>query len=180
MAKELLCACSHLCANRHFAIGITLWSNLSVFYEFHHMSCWCHYFHSAGDPQPPSLSVRVNDRVTASCSVTHTCPLMPPRLSWSRSGVVKRRTKRLNAGTWKTVSTLVFTPHWADFRKPLNCTAQYSVGKQVMSSAILWIQCDPSAWPKYHLSVCTGNKFMSQTSSLTYATFVLVCVYTVS
>ncbi|XP_039973307.1 myelin-associated glycoprotein-like [Xiphias gladius] len=86
------------------------------------------------DPQPPTLSVRVNDRVTASCSVSHSCPFSPPQFSWSRSGIVWRRSKRLNKWKWETVSTLSFQPLPADFNKTLNCTVQYRGGKQAKSS----------------------------------------------
>ncbi|XP_029307047.1 LOW QUALITY PROTEIN: uncharacterized protein LOC115021058 [Cottoperca gobio] len=60
--------------------------------------------------KPPSLSVEVNDKVTAFCSVSHSCPTMPPSLSWSHSGIVTRRSKRLNTWKWETVSTLTFPP----------------------------------------------------------------------
>ncbi|XP_044065400.1 sialic acid-binding Ig-like lectin 14 [Siniperca chuatsi] len=89
------------------------------------------------DPEPPSLSVKLNDKVTASCSVSHTCPSIPPRFSWSRSGMVKRRSKRLNTWKWVTVSTLTFIPRPTDFNTPLNCTVKYRGGKQVKSSTIL-------------------------------------------
>ncbi|XP_070690777.1 myelin-associated glycoprotein-like [Pempheris klunzingeri] len=89
------------------------------------------------NPQPPSLSVKVNGKVTASCSVSHSCPSFPPQISWSRSGVTTRRSKRLNEWKWETVSTLTFNPLASDCNKPLNCTVQYRGGKQVKSSTIL-------------------------------------------
>ncbi|XP_042346489.1 myelin-associated glycoprotein-like isoform X2 [Plectropomus leopardus] len=91
------------------------------------------------EPQPPSLSVKVNDQVTASCSVSHACPVIPPQLSWSRSGIITRRSKRLNVWMWETMSTLTFPFRPADVNKPLNCTVQYRGRKQAMSSTILKI-----------------------------------------
>lgn len=111
------------------------------------------YFPSAGDPPPPSLSVKVDKKVRASCSVSHTCPTKPPLFSWSRPGAVKRQLKRLNKWTWQVVSKLTFVPLRTDFNKPLNCSVQYRGGKQVNSSMILRIWHEHSAWPKCHLSV---------------------------
>ncbi|XP_054478318.1 sialic acid-binding Ig-like lectin 14 [Anoplopoma fimbria] len=89
------------------------------------------------EPEPPSLSVEVNDKVTASCSVSHSCPTIPPQISWSQSGFITRRSKRLNSWKWETVSTLIFLPRPRDFNRPLNCTVRYRGGKLVTSSTIL-------------------------------------------
>ncbi|TMS10810.1 Myelin-associated glycoprotein [Larimichthys crocea] len=97
------------------------------------------------DPPPPSLSVKVDKKVRASCSVSHTCPTKPPLFSWSRPGAVKRQLKRLNKWTWQVVSTLTFVPLRTDFNKPLNCSVQYRGGKQVNSSMILRIRHEHSA-----------------------------------
>ncbi|XP_018542992.1 sialic acid-binding Ig-like lectin 14 [Lates calcarifer] len=91
------------------------------------------------NPQPPSLSVKRDGKVIATCSVTHSCPSIPPQLSWSRSGIVISHIKKLNQLKWKTVSTLIFQPLPADFNKPLNCTVKYRGGKQAKSSTILKI-----------------------------------------
>ncbi|KAK5862482.1 hypothetical protein PBY51_017873 [Eleginops maclovinus] len=88
-------------------------------------------------PQPPTLSVEMNEKVTASCSVSHSCPTIPPQFSWSHRGIVNRQSKRLNTWQWQTVSTLTFPYRPSDFNKPLNCTVLYRGGKQVTSSMIL-------------------------------------------
>ncbi|XP_017281977.1 sialic acid-binding Ig-like lectin 14 [Kryptolebias marmoratus] len=88
---------------------------------------------------PPSLSVEVLDKVTASCSVSHSCRVMPPRLTWSRSGTTTTKTKKLNNWMWKTKSVLTFVPLASDFNKPLNCTVRYRGGKQAESSVLLFI-----------------------------------------
>lgn len=95
------------------------------------------YLTSAGVPQPPSLSVIANGKVTASCSVFHSCPSYPPQFSWSRSGFITRRSKKLNEWKWETVSTLTFVALASDCNRPLNCTVQYRGGKQATSSTIL-------------------------------------------
>ncbi|CAK6960437.1 sialic acid-binding Ig-like lectin 14 [Scomber scombrus] len=90
------------------------------------------------DPPPPSLSVKVDDdKVTASCSVSHSCPSIPPVFSWSRSGIVTRRSKRLNKWKWEAVSTLTFQTRLSDFNKHLNCTVLFRGGKQTKNSTIL-------------------------------------------
>ncbi|KAK5892540.1 hypothetical protein CesoFtcFv8_012909 [Champsocephalus esox] len=89
------------------------------------------------DPQPPVLSVVMNKKVTASCSVSHSCPVIPPRFSWSHPGNILRHSKKLNTWKWETVSTLTFTPKFSDFNKPLNCTVHYRGGKKVTSSTII-------------------------------------------
>uniref|UniRef100_A0A3Q3B506 Ig-like domain-containing protein n=1 Tax=Kryptolebias marmoratus TaxID=37003 RepID=A0A3Q3B506_KRYMA len=73
-------------------------------------------------------------QLTASCSVSHSCRVMPPRLTWSRSGTTTTKTKKLNNWMWKTKSVLTFVPLASDFNKPLNCTVRYRGGKQAESS----------------------------------------------
>ncbi|XP_059194495.1 myelin-associated glycoprotein-like [Centropristis striata] len=90
-------------------------------------------------PQPPSLTVEVNDQIKASCAVSHACPTIPPEISWNHAGAVKLRSKRLNTWKWETVSTLTFDPRPSDFNKPLNCTVRYRGGKQAMNSTVLRI-----------------------------------------
>ncbi|XP_068999181.1 myelin-associated glycoprotein-like [Embiotoca jacksoni] len=88
-------------------------------------------------PDPPSLTVKVGKKVSASCSVFHSCPTMPPRLIWNHPGAIKHRLKKLDQWKWETVTTLIFRPAASDFNKPLNCTVRYSGGKRAMSSTIL-------------------------------------------
>lgn len=113
------------------------------------------YSHSAGDPQPPVLSVVMNKKVTASCSVSHSCPVIPPRFSWSHPGNILRRSKKLNTWKWETVSTLTFSPQFYDFNKPLNCTVHYRGGKKVTSSTIIKTWREPSA--RVFLNACSIN-----------------------
>uniref|UniRef100_A0A665SZE6 Immunoglobulin domain-containing protein n=1 Tax=Echeneis naucrates TaxID=173247 RepID=A0A665SZE6_ECHNA len=115
-------------------------------------------------PQSPSLSVRLTDKVTASCSVSHSCPSFPPKFTWSRSGVITHRSKRLNDWKWETVSALTFKPLPADFRMPLNCTVQYRGGNhlifafvQTAVSVYIMISELSLSLKKYRTHRCTLN-----------------------
>ncbi|XP_069551607.1 uncharacterized protein, partial [Brachyistius frenatus] len=88
-------------------------------------------------PDPPSLTVLVGKKVSASCSVIHSCPTMPPRITWNHAGAIKRRLKKLDQWKWESVTTLIFRPAASDFNKPLKCTVIYNGGKRAMSSTIL-------------------------------------------
>lgn len=115
------------------------------------------YLNSAGNPVPPTLSVEMNDKVTASCFVHHSCPYIPPKFSWSHSGIVMLRSKRLTNWKWKIVSTLTFNLLFVDLNTPLNCTVHYRGGKKAESSTILTIWCEPSAGTEYHFSLWMGK-----------------------
>lgn len=127
--------------------------------------CVVYCFISAADPQPPSISVKMSNKVIAMCSVSHSCPSFPPTFLWSRPGVVKHRSKRLNDWKWETQSTLTFNPLPADFKIPLNCTVKYRGGKEAMNSTRIWRKI--GVWPKYPFSFCLVNEshvtyFMSE------------------
>ncbi|XP_074539104.1 sialic acid-binding Ig-like lectin 14 isoform X2 [Halichoeres trimaculatus] len=91
------------------------------------------------EPKPPSLSVQVSDKITASCSVTHSCPAMPPKLSWNHRGSITQRSKKRNEWKWEMVSTVTFTPLLSDFNKTLTCTVKYRGGKVAQNSTIIHI-----------------------------------------
>ncbi|XP_034731347.1 myelin-associated glycoprotein-like isoform X1 [Etheostoma cragini] len=91
------------------------------------------------NPEPPSMSVSVYEKVTASCTVSHSCPTILPRFSWTHSGSVSTRSKKMNAWQWETVSTLSFVPKSTDSNLLLNCTVLYRGGKRATSSMILSI-----------------------------------------
>ncbi|KAM6995335.1 sialic acid-binding Ig-like lectin 14 [Tautogolabrus adspersus] len=90
-----------------------------------------------GDPPVPSLSVQVRDKITASCSVSHSCPSMPPQFIWSHPGIATLRSKKLNIWKWETVSTVTLNPLPIGFNKTLTCTVKYRGGKQARNSTIL-------------------------------------------
>ncbi|XP_027869363.1 myeloid cell surface antigen CD33-like [Xiphophorus couchianus] len=88
-------------------------------------------------PDPPTMSVAVQDEVTATCKVTHVCPSSPPKFSWSHSGTRKTKSKKENKWLWSTTSTLTFTPQEADFNMPLNCTVLFKGNKSTKGSVLL-------------------------------------------
>ncbi|XP_023187275.1 myeloid cell surface antigen CD33-like [Xiphophorus maculatus] len=88
-------------------------------------------------PKPPTMSVAVQDQVTATCKVTHVCPSSPPKFSWSHSGIRKTRSKKENKWLWSTTSTLTFTPQEADFNMPLKCTVTFPGKKTTVGSVLL-------------------------------------------
>ncbi|TDH11983.1 hypothetical protein EPR50_G00066380 [Perca flavescens] len=89
------------------------------------------------NPEPPTMSVRVYEKITASCSVSHSCPTILPRFSWSHPGSVSSRSKKLNTWQWETESTLTFVPQTTDSNMPLSCTVLYRGGKRATSSMII-------------------------------------------
>ncbi|XP_041709880.2 sialic acid-binding Ig-like lectin 12 [Coregonus clupeaformis] len=98
-------------------------------------------------PDPPSLSVReevkVGEEVSASCSVSHSCPSDPPLLTWSHSGTPSVQSQQLTNGQWEVTSSLTFTPSITDHNQSLVCTAVDMGGKTVKRSKILNVKYAP-------------------------------------
>ncbi|XP_014835041.1 sialic acid-binding Ig-like lectin 14 [Poecilia latipinna] len=88
-------------------------------------------------PEPPVMTVSVNNHASATCTVTHACPSSPPKFSWSHPGKTKTSSKKLKEGLWSTKSTLTFTPEEADFNKPLKCTVNFNDKKTTEGSVLL-------------------------------------------
>ncbi|KAM7420542.1 hypothetical protein PAMA_014992 [Pampus argenteus] len=88
-------------------------------------------------PQYKSFSY-TNNTVSIDVLLSHSCPSNPPNFSWSRSGTVTHRSKRVDKGKWEAVSTLTFHPQPSDFNKRLNCTVLYRGGRQATNSTILF------------------------------------------
>uniref|UniRef100_A0AAZ3SIG0 Ig-like domain-containing protein n=1 Tax=Oncorhynchus tshawytscha TaxID=74940 RepID=A0AAZ3SIG0_ONCTS len=115
-------------------------------------------------PDPLSLSVmevvKVGEEVSASCSVSHSCPSDPPLITWSHSGTPSIQSQQQTKGQWEETSTLTFRSSNADNNQPLVCTAAYRGGKRVKSSKTLTVKCK---WPKYliHPHVVTKGHVMS-------------------
>uniref|UniRef100_A0A8C7CR58 Ig-like domain-containing protein n=1 Tax=Oncorhynchus kisutch TaxID=8019 RepID=A0A8C7CR58_ONCKI len=86
---------------------------------------------------PPSLSVReevkVGEVVSASCSVSHSCPSDSPLLTWSHSGTHSVQSQQLTNVQWEVTSSLTFSPSSTDHNQSLVCTAAYRGGKTVKS-----------------------------------------------
>uniref|UniRef100_A0A4W5RFS0 Ig-like domain-containing protein n=1 Tax=Hucho hucho TaxID=62062 RepID=A0A4W5RFS0_9TELE len=100
---------------------------------------------AVSSPDPPSLSVReevkVEEEVSASCSVFHSCPSEHPLFTWSHSGTASVHSQQLAKGHWEVTSSLNFSSTITDHNQPLICTAAYRGGKMVNSSKTLNVKC---------------------------------------
>uniref|UniRef100_A0A4W5RK91 Ig-like domain-containing protein n=1 Tax=Hucho hucho TaxID=62062 RepID=A0A4W5RK91_9TELE len=101
----------------------------------------------SSSPDPPSLSVReevkVEEEVSASCSVFHSCPSEHPLFTWSHSGTASVHSQQLAKGHWEVTSSLNFSSTITDHNQPLICTAAYRGGKMVNSSKTLNVKYPP-------------------------------------
>uniref|UniRef100_A0A8C7C867 Ig-like domain-containing protein n=1 Tax=Oncorhynchus kisutch TaxID=8019 RepID=A0A8C7C867_ONCKI len=94
---------------------------------------------------PPSLSVReevkLGVELSASCSVSHSCPSDSPLLTWSHSGTPSVQSQQLTNGQWKVTSSLTFIPSITDHNQSLVCTAEHRGVKPVKMSKTLNVKC---------------------------------------
>ncbi|XP_035289420.1 sialic acid-binding Ig-like lectin 5 isoform X4 [Anguilla anguilla] len=90
-----------------------------------------------------SREVKAGDAVTASCSVSHSCPTELPHLIWSRSGTTTNQSEELPNGQWKETSNLTFTATNSDHNQHLTCTAKYQQVTSVQSYKILNVTYAP-------------------------------------
>ncbi|XP_014056917.1 sialoadhesin isoform X1 [Salmo salar] len=101
----------------------------------------------SSSPDPPSLSVReevkVGEVVSASCSVSHSCPSDPPLLTWSHSGTPSIQSRQQTNSQWEETLTLTFRSSIADNNQPLVCTAAYKGGMTVSSSKTINVKYAP-------------------------------------
>nr|XP_033818492.1 carcinoembryonic antigen-related cell adhesion molecule 1-like [Geotrypetes seraphini] len=78
------------------------------------------------------------------CSVEHTCPSNPPKLSWSMTkSTVNLLQKELSEGRWRSVTTLTYQPFFRDHKKFLQCKATYPNGQISEKSITLNINYAP-------------------------------------
>ncbi|XP_035289144.1 myelin-associated glycoprotein-like isoform X5 [Anguilla anguilla] len=98
-------------------------------------------------PASPRLTVsgevKAGDAVTASCSVSHSCPTELPHLIWSRSGTTTNQSEELPNRQWKETSNLTFTATNSDHNQHLICIAKYQQVTSVQSSKILNVTYAP-------------------------------------
>ncbi|XP_074510091.1 B-cell receptor CD22 [Sebastes fasciatus] len=81
--------------------------------------------------------------VSATCSVSHSCPASPPVFTWSHPGEPQVQSHQLDNGQWTATSTLRFHPTSADHDKPLQCTVTYHGGQHHKTSRILKVKHSP-------------------------------------
>uniref|UniRef100_A0A8C8GU78 Ig-like domain-containing protein n=1 Tax=Oncorhynchus tshawytscha TaxID=74940 RepID=A0A8C8GU78_ONCTS len=96
----------------------------------------------SGSPDPPSLSVReevkVGEVVSASCSMSRSCPSDSPLLTWSHSGTHSVQSQQLTNAQWEVTSSLTFSPSSTDHNQSLVCTAAYR-GRKTVKKAVFEI-----------------------------------------
>lgn len=106
---------------------------------YHDLSC-CY----TGELNPIGFSVKEEvvegQSVSASCSVSHSCPTSPPVFTWSHPGEERSQPQQLDDGQWTATSTLTFHPTSADHNKPLQCTVTYKGGQHHKASRILRVR----------------------------------------
>uniref|UniRef100_A0A4W5K5I0 Ig-like domain-containing protein n=1 Tax=Hucho hucho TaxID=62062 RepID=A0A4W5K5I0_9TELE len=90
----------------------------------------------------------VGEVVSATCSVSHSCPYDSPLLTWSHSGIPIVQSQQLTVSQWEVTSSLNFTISITDHNQSLVCTAAYRGGKTVNKSETLNFKC------KWTTSVC--------------------------
>uniref|UniRef100_A0A3Q0T3D2 Ig-like domain-containing protein n=1 Tax=Amphilophus citrinellus TaxID=61819 RepID=A0A3Q0T3D2_AMPCI len=104
---------------------------------------------NTGDPNPIDLSVqeevKEGQTVSASCSVSHSCPTYPPAFHWSHFGEQRFQAQELADGQWKATSTLTFHPNHTDHNEPLQCRVTYHGGKHQETSQALKVKCKCSS-----------------------------------
>ncbi|XP_075965685.1 sialic acid-binding Ig-like lectin 14 [Anarhichas minor] len=96
---------------------------------------------------PIQLSVKEEvmegQNVSASCSVSHSCPTSPPVFTWSLPGEKHFQSQPLDDGHWTATSTLNFHPTSADHNKPLQCTVTYKGGQHHKAETVLRVKYAP-------------------------------------
>ncbi|KAM7420541.1 hypothetical protein PAMA_014991 [Pampus argenteus] len=111
--------------------------------------------------QPPNFSlneeVKEGVNVSASCSVSHSCPVSPPVFTWSHSGQEHLQPQQLDDGQWKATSTLTFQATKADNNQPLQCTVTYKGGQQQSTSKYLRVVYAPKI---RNISFCSSSEDM--------------------
>lgn len=84
----------------------------------------------------------MGQNVSASCSVSASCPTSPPVFTWSHSGAEHVQTQHLQDGEWSATSTLTFQATSTDHNKPLKCTVKYKGGRHHETRKVLNVICE--------------------------------------
>ncbi|XP_074539091.1 B-cell receptor CD22 [Halichoeres trimaculatus] len=122
------------------------------------------------EPEPISFSVKTEvqegENVSASCSVSHSCPASPPVFDWSHTGVKHFQHQQPSPGQWRATSTLTFQPTKADHQKSLQCTVRYKGGMHRVASKVLRVKYAPvNVKVEYNPNVKEGGTVRLKCSS---------------
>ncbi|XP_063343283.1 myelin-associated glycoprotein-like [Pelmatolapia mariae] len=100
-----------------------------------------------GEPNPIDFSVqeevKEGENVSASCSVSHSCPTYPPDFHWSHPGEQHFQAQKLQNGQWKATSTLTFHSNRTDHNKSLQCRVTYQGEKHQETSKTIQVKYAP-------------------------------------
>ncbi|KAF3839919.1 hypothetical protein F7725_018636 [Dissostichus mawsoni] len=106
----------------------------------------CVEFKMLPDPPKPKLhhpkTAYQGRPYTVTCSVKHTCPYDPPKLTWSRStadvpNVVHKET---HLGNWEVESILTIIPEEKDDHTDITCTANFNGLKTSSATLTLYVK----------------------------------------
>lgn len=119
------------------------------------------FLYVTGELNPISLSVKeeVTDgqTVSASCSVSHSCPTSPPVFAWSHPGEAHFQPQQLDDGQWNATSTLTFQPTSADHNKPLQCIIRYKGGQHHKTHKVLKVKRKYGSGNNIHYKLVSIN-----------------------
>ncbi|XP_033983489.1 myeloid cell surface antigen CD33-like isoform X4 [Trematomus bernacchii] len=106
----------------------------------------CVEFKMLPDPPKPELhhlkTAYQGRPYTVTCSVKHTCPYDPPKLTWSRAtadvpNVVHKET---HLGNWEVESILTILPEEKDDHTDITCTANFNGPKTSSATLTLYVK----------------------------------------
>ncbi|XP_029433140.1 Schwann cell myelin protein-like isoform X2 [Rhinatrema bivittatum] len=99
-------------------------------------------------PEDLSLSypeiMSEGESVTLNCSAQHTCPANPPSLTWDWTGIkASIHHEDFSGGSWRTVTSMTYSPSSEDHERSLQCSVTYPNGQQLQRKITLHIKYSP-------------------------------------